>query len=421
MDRPETAALRPREHADRGAIDGEIHARPVRPLGGPLRVRRAAFMAESPRAQLPALRTALAGRHGANLRQEARQLEYESGGYQVTAELHNEFATLTWIGPIDDWTPWPRDIGIELFGDMPLIAATRIDLVAADTVSGAALAGFDPLSLCVSALYGGNAQTATDFVIDTDRFTRFELAAGRCGELRRGVLVRRLLEIDTYRSLVLLGLPLARSRSPEVQGLEERLSTVMRELALGTSLSDNRQSLDALHGLSLEVERASDAVAFRFAATRAYAEVLQSRLMRLNEVSVGEFTTIARYLDNRIDPAVATCHALEKRLDALAAKLERSTELLNTRISLSIETQNQAVFGAISRTARDQYRLQKTVEGLSIIAISYYALALIGDVLQGAEPMLPLPRDTLVALCAPVVVVLTWFALRLLRRGGEED
>ncbi|MDR3475036.1 MAG: DUF3422 domain-containing protein [Devosia sp.] len=420
MDHPEAMDVRPREHPDRSLIDAEIHARPVRPLAGPLRVRRVAFMAESPRSQLPALRSALAARQGAKLRQETRQLEYESGGYQVTAEVHNEFATLTWIGPIGDWTPWPQDIGLDLFADMPVIAATRIDVVPSEVIADQALAGFDPLSLCYSALYDGHAQAATDFVIDGDRFTRFELAAGRSGELRRGVLVRRLLEIDTYRSLVLLGLPLARSLAPQVQGLEERLSAVTHELALGTSIGDNQQSLDALHGLSLEVERTSDDVAFRFAATNAYVEVLRNRLVRLGEVSIGEFTTIARYLENRIDPAVATCQALEKRLGALAAKLERSTELLNTRISLSIETQNQDVLDTISRTARNQYRLQKTVEGLSIIAISYYALALIGDVLSGAEPVLPFPREVMVALSAPVVLVVTWLALRLLRRSEDE-
>jgi len=403
-------------HPDRRLIDAEIHARPVQPLAGPARIRRAAFMADADRRQLQALRTTLAARHG-DLRPEARQLEYGANGYRVTAEVHNEFATLTWVGPIDDWTPWPAGIGLEAFEDMPLIAATRIDLVAAAEISPAALAGFSPLSLCYSALYDGTAQAATDFVMDAEGFTRFELAAGRCGELRRGVLVRRLLEIETYRTLVLLGLPLARSRGADVQAQEARLSALMRQLALGTSVSDNQQSLDALHQLSLEIARAQDELSFRFAATHAYAEVLRARLNRLTEVSIAEFTTIARYLENRIDPAVATCRALEKRLDSVAAKVARSTELLNTRISLSIETQNQAVFDTISRTARNQYELQQTVEGLSIVAISYYALSLIGDVLSGASVVLPVDREIVLALAAPLVVLVTWFALRLVRRG----
>ena len=417
MDRPETAPPpQPKEHPDRRLIDAEIHARPVKPLAGPARIRRAAFLASGGREQLQTLRTALAGRYGDHLRPEARQLEYAGGGYQVTAEVHNEFATLTWIGGMDDRTPWPAGIGLELFESMPMIVATRLDLEPRDAITEGALAGFNPLSLCYSALYDGNAQVATDFVVDTDRFTRIELAAGRCGELRRGVLVRRLLEIETYRSLVLLGLPVARNRNPAVQGQEEKLSILMGELALGTSLTDNRQSLDALHELSLEVERTQDEVAFRFAATHAYAEVLRARMSRLSEVSIGEFTTIARYLDNRIDPAVATCRALEKRLDAVAGKVARSTELLHTRNSLSIETQNQEVLDTISRTASNQYQLQETVEGLSIIAISYYALGILGYIAEGLHEFLPVDKPVLLTILAPIVILVVFFGIRRLRR-----
>src|SRR5665213_3214479 len=156
-----------REHPDRAAIDAEIHARPVTPLTGPLRIRRAAFMPQSGSPGLQALQAALVGRQE-SARRDARQLDYESGGYRVTAEVHNEFATLTWIGALDDWSPWPEDIGLDLFSDMLLIAATRIDLVPGDAIAPSALAGFNPPSLCYSALYDGQAQVATDFFIDQD-------------------------------------------------------------------------------------------------------------------------------------------------------------------------------------------------------------------------------------------------------------
>jgi len=407
-----------REHPDRAAIDAEIHARPVTPLTGPLRIRRAAFMPRSGSPGLQALQAALVGRHE-SARRDARQLDYEGGGYRVTAEIHNEFATLTWAGDLDDWAPWPKDIGLDLFSEMALIAATRIDLVPGDAITPAALAGFNPPSLCYSALYDGQAQVATDFFIDKDRFTRYEVAEGRCGPLRSGVVVRRLLEIETYRSLVLLGLPVARAQSSRVQAQERQLSALVRDLGLGTSMQDNQRSLDLLQGLSLDVGRAIDETSFRFAATHAYADVLRTRISRLDEVSIAEFTTIERYLANRVDPAVSTCTALEKRLNALTAKLERSTELVSARISLGIETQNQAVLDTISRTGRSQYRLQQTVEGLSIIAISYYALALIGYVIEGFAPELPIGKAPLLALAAPVVLAIVWIAISRLRRNHD--
>ena len=413
----EEAAFVPLVHADRGLVDAELHARPVMPLEGALRVRRAAFMAES-RGQLGALQAALAARYGTGNGADPRQLEFEGGGYRVSAEIHNEFATLTWIGALDDWTAWPKGIGLDLFRDMPLIAATRLDLLSGRNIPERALAGFNPRSLCYSALYDGTIEAATDFTVDRHGFTRFEVAAGESGSLRRGTVVRRLLEIDTYRALVLLGLPLARQEAAGVTAAEERLSALMRRLSLGSSVADNQQSLDSLHELSLEVERRRDETSYRFAATHAYADVLASRIGRLGEVSIGEFTTIARYLENRMDPAVKTCAALEKRLDALGRELERSTELLNARINLSIEMQNQAVLDTISRTSRNQYHLQRTVEGLSVIVISYYALSLVGEVEQGLLPWLPLGRDAMIAISVPVVIALVWLALRFLSRRG---
>lgn len=417
----EAGGFRPLVHPDKGLVDAELHARPVMPLEGGLRVRRVAFMADGNRARLMQLQAALAAEHGADSGADPRQLEFQAAGYRVTAEIHNEFATLTWIGGLDDWAAWPRGIGLDLFSDMPLIAATRLDLLTEAQIPDPALSGFSARSLCYSALYGGTIEAATDFTVDGDGFTRFEVATGDSGGLRRGTVVRRLLEIDTYRALVLLGLPLARQAGAGVTAAEERLSALMRQLSLGNSVADNQQSLDALHALSLEVERTRDETSYRFAATHAYAEVLRSRIERLGEVSIGEFTTIARYLENRMDPAVATCAALEKRLDGLARKLERSTELLNARINLSIEMQNQAVLDTISRTARNQYHLQRTVEGLSVIVISYYALSLVGEVEQGLLPWLPLGRDATIAISVPVVIFLVWLALRFLSRRGEPD
>lgn len=410
---PARHAFRPIEHEHRAFLDSETHARPVAPLEAPLRIRRAAFMADSDRGQLAALQANLMARLGSGPgATDARQLDFEAGGYKVTAELHNEFATMTWAGPIDDWTPWPDGIHLDLFADMPLIAAARIDLTATPTVDAAALAGFNTQSLCHSDILQGGAQAATDFLKDDDGFTRFEVAAGRAGALRRGVIVRRLLEIETYRNLALLGLPLARKVSPRIQHQERTLADLMRRLGEGHGMDASNQALDTLHRLSLDVGRTLDEVSYRFAASRAYADVLRARLDRLEESPVGEFSTIARYLENRIEPAIATLTAINKRLDALSGRLERSTDLLNARISLGIEKQNQQVLDTISNTARSQFLLQQTVEGLSIIAISYYTLGVLGYLLEGAHDVLPLGKPTLLALAAPLVIIVVWAMLR---------
>ena len=106
----------------------------------------------------------------------------------------------------------------------------------------------------------------------------------------------------------------------------------------------------------------------------------------------------------------------EKRLTDLGTKVQRSIELLDATITVSIQTQNQEVLDTISRTAQSQYRLQETVEGLSIIAISYYALGILGYIAEGLHEVLPIDKPVLLTILAPIVVLVVFFSIRRLRR-----
>src|SRR5690606_11264622 len=149
---------------------------------------------------------------------------------RVTWELHTEFVTLTWVAPIDDAQNWPDGIGLEVFEAEQLIAAVRIDLINASKIGADVLAGFQAASLCAASIEAGLAEVATDFVADADGFTHFQLAAGDLAALRRAIVVRRLLEIETYRTLALLGLPLARSVTPALNVAEDKLGALVPSL-----------------------------------------------------------------------------------------------------------------------------------------------------------------------------------------------
>ncbi len=407
-----------REHRYRRLIDAETHARPVLGMTPPIRIRRLAFMSADGGADLRALHAQMAAVAGVVEEGPAwaRQLAFGRDGRQVTWELHNEFATMTWSGPADDWDARPAGIGLELHDKLLLVFATRIDVMPTETIAEAALAGFNLLSLCYSSIFDDGAQAATDFHLDEDGFTRFEVAAGRSGALRIGVIVRRLLEIETYRTMALIGLPLARETGGRVSNYEQQLAGIMQRVGEGGDTAEDHQlSLEALHKLSVDISRTVEETSFRFAATQAYGDVLAERLTRLREHAIGEFTTIERFLNNRVQPALATCKAMEKRLSALTDKVRRSIELLDARITLSIQTQNRSVLDAISQTGRSQYRLQLTVEGLSIIAISYYALGILGYIFEGLHEVLPFTKGEMLAVSAPVVVLLVFVGIRRLR------
>ena len=198
--------------------------------------------------------------------------------------------------------------------------------------------------------------------------------------------------------------------------LEHELSKITREIGDPGAVDIQRQGLDSLHRLSVEAGRQVEDTGFRLAATQAYGDILANRLERLGERSLGESTTITRYLDNRIRPALATCRAAEKRLGELGGRVQRSIELLNATMSVAIQSQNQAVLDTILRTAVSTYRLQETVEGLSIIAMTYYGLGILGYFFEAFHDELPLAKPVMMTLAAPVVALLVFVLVRRLRR-----
>jgi uncharacterized membrane-anchored protein len=406
------------EHENRWLIHDETHARPVPALTGPATIRRVAFMSNDRGRDLAQLQRRMAelAKIPAGKAAGARQLDFQCNGHAVVWEMHNEFATLTWKSLLGDTTAWPMGIGLELHTDVALVSATRVDVIDDDSIDPARLAQLAENSLCHSAIYVGQARIATDFVADADRFVSFIVAARSCGDQRRGVIVRRLLEIETYRCFALLGLPVARQVGGRVQGYEQGLAAIMTEIGEGSTPEAHQTSLEALHALSVEVGRTVEETSFRFAATQAYGQIIAERLARLGEDPIGESTTVRRYLDNRVQPALATCRAMEKRLTDLGTKVQRSIELLDATITVSIQTQNQEVLDTILRTAQSQYRLQETVEGLSIIAISYYALGILGYVAEGLHDVLPIDKAVLLTVLAPVVIMVVFFGIRRLRR-----
>lgn len=405
------------EHPHRPLIHTETHARPVPAVHAPAVIRRLAFMSVDRGRDLTELQRRMAdlSKTAAEHAAAARQLEFERDGRAVVWEMHNEFTTLTWKSAPDDSVIWPSGIGLEWHKGLAFVSATRIEVLDEEAVPSARLARLAPSSLCHSSIYGGQAEVATDFTPDAEQFVSFAVAAARCGDQRRGVIVRRLLEIETYRCFALLGLPVARQLGGLVQEFEQRLGRIMGELGEQSS-ADGRQAFDSLHQLSVEAGRAVEDTSFRFAATQAYGQILNDRLPRLGETAIGESTTLARFLDNRMQPALSTCRAMEKRLADLAVKVQRSIELLDTRITVSIQTQNQQVLDTILSTAQSQFRLQQTVEGLSIIAISYYVLGIVSYVLEGLHSRLPIDKPLAVAIVAPLVLVAVFLVVRRLRR-----
>lgn len=409
----------PVDHPDRRAITDELHARPVDIIEVPARVRRLVYLPGDEGGidgALARFNAFCVGAGIAPLDGGIRQTSFTAADRTVTWEFHTEFVTVTWRSAIADKVDWPDGIGLDSIADGQLIAAARIDVLDEREVPTRLLPQFNLSSLCFSYVEDGLAQVATDYVANHAGFTRFEFAAAGLTPLRRSILVRRLLEIDTYRSMAMLALPLARRNSPQLADAERELSRLIEALAETTTTDGIQAALDALHRLSIRSGQLSERLDYRFAASKAYGHVLKARLDGLRESSTRHGSTMNRFLGNRVDPALATCLAMEKRLESLTAKIERAIELLNVRIGLDLQIQNKAVLETIASTAQSQFRLQATVEGLSVIATSYYAIGILSYILAGPLELAHLDKALAVSAAAPIAIAIVWWGLRRLSR-----
>ncbi len=406
----------------RQSIMDEIHARPIEFVGAPARVRRIAAM-------LPREASAVSEAHARFSAwcvaggiqpppPTARQHSFDASGRHVTWELHTEFLTLTWSSDLADHDNFPAGIGLELLETLGVVTCMRVDLIADATIPQRIVDGFRLASLCCASIDGGSGEVATDFVPDEDGFIRFEFAAGGVTALRRAIIVRRLLEIETYRALTLMALPLARRVSPDLAEAEADLGRAI--IRLGDASGEAAHAaLQALQALSVRSGALIETTSFRFAASQAYGELLRRRLRGLHEVGLNGASTIERYLGNRIDPALATCLAVEKRENALASKIERGIELLNATISLDLQSQNRQILHTIAQTSERQLHLQRTVEGLSVIAISYYLIGIVGYALTGAAELTHFSKGMVLAALVPAIVGAVWLVVVRIRRRSS--
>ncbi len=406
-------------HPDHDAVLAELHARPIDLVAPRIRVRRIVLL--PPRGTgisrtIERFRGFLDAQGYATPDRDSRQFKFETATRAVIWEFHTEFITVTWTAPLNDTVNLPDDIGLDAIEGLQWIGAMRVDLLDEDTLPEQVFPGFTETSLCLIAAEYGTAQIATDFMPDADRFIRFEFAAGKLSDLRRAIMLRRILELETYRTMALLALPLARRTGPTLRTLETDLTEVVEDLS-GLETTDAIQArLKRLHELSVRSSQISEQLNYRFAASYAYGAILKTRLEKLREETLGRGSSLSSFIGNRVDPALATCRAMDERLTTVSKKLERAIELLNVRIGLDMQIQNASVLETIAETAKSQFRLQHAVEGLSTIAITYYLIGILGYALAGPVEMAQWDKTWVLSALAPVALVLVFLGLRRLRR-----
>lgn len=271
-----------------------------------------------------------------------------------------------------------------------------------------------------AAVSDGDAWAFTDFKIHADGCSRFLVLDRGLNARAAGRMVQRLFEIEAYRMMALRALPEARRLGPRILAIESSLAQLTERIARDSGSGDETL-LQELTRLAAEVESGLAGSQYRFGACRAYAELVRTRIAELREVRLGGLSTMGAFMGRRFEPAVATCLTVSSRLHDLSERVAQASALLSTRVDIAHERQNQALLRSMDKRAKLQLHLQQTVEGLSVVAISYYAVGLVGYLSKGAKALgWPVDADLAVGVAVPSVVLAALWLVRRARRHLQQ-
>ncbi len=418
-------------HPHRAALLAEIHARPFRPTSTPARFLRFAFLttveqATAARGRVAELCIAAGELPPGPATKHHRATLPGVGGLplELTYEQHGEFVTFdfTFSGTDVPFTPEAGQIA-HLLPDIgePGQHIVSVDLCLA-SFGTEFRAPFDQASLAASKVRKGAAVIASDFRADSAGFVRWLVINKDLDENAAGALCQRVIEIETYRTLALLGLPEAIRLAPHTARIEWELAEISAAMSGSQGYAEDTALLIQLTKLAADLEADVAASAYRFGATRAYDDIVTQRLRAVGEESVGNYSTITSFLTRRSTPALRTCRSIEQRQAELSKKLSRGANLLRTRVDVEIEQQNSELLHSMNARASMQLRLQQTVEGLSVAAISYYVVSLLGYVFKAmTEAGWPIDPNIAMGISVPFVLVGIWWLVRRVRRRHSED
>jgi uncharacterized membrane-anchored protein len=421
------------DHPLRYKLANELHARPFPTMQVPdtvvyVAIKQPSEAVSRDRGQDMAHLIKLLDRHGAPHPQPgATHYSGRIGRHVLKWEQHTEFVTYTAFSEglserafdhLDfgvfpqDWlddAPWQRITSVMVR------VCTRPDDAQIDTELDD---WFVPESLAVARVLEDAAVVAGDFRIDPAGHMRFAVFVGpETGNRRVGRVVQRLCEIETYKSMSMLGFSRAGALAGRIGKMDTELTDLMVDMTGGATPAE--ETLPKLLAISAELETMAARSSFRFGATGAYEAIVNQRITALRETRFGGRQTFGEFMMRRYEPAMRTVKSTQSRLQALADRAIRAGDLLRTRVDVERSAQNQALLESMDRRADLQLRLQRTVEGLSVVAISYYAVSLAGYLLYPVTEATGLSKGMLTALVTLPVVGLVWWLVHRLRSRIE--
>jgi uncharacterized membrane-anchored protein len=437
---PDARTALPPDDVLRAALHDEVHARPTARIRLPALVVYVAVLNDgvSRETEWEHLKR-LPGQEGLRLAELSTSfLRIRLANCTLKWERHTEFTRYSIVQALPDGAGLdaPTSPALDTLAVDPdwlrtlpgrTIAAIKLAMVISDIDNPVAMARVGQQWLggrsVVASVLGtqGHSVAVTTFRLRDSGFEHMlVIAPANTTETRAGRISQRLLELETYRLMALRGLPAAKSLAPMLSEAEAALADITARLE--NKLATDQELLDTLVALAAKVERATALHQYRFSATQAYHAIVGQRIAELREKPISGTQGIGEFMQRRLTPAIATVAATAQRLAALSQRVERTSGLLRTRVDIAAEAQNQQLLAQLTRGQELQLKLQSTVEGLSIAAISYYVMSLLYYGAKAAKVAgLPVNPDLLAGAMIPVVLWAVWTTTRRIHKRLHAD
>ena len=441
--------MRPYDHPLRTVLHEEVHARPPVALWPRDRILNQAFLLKgSDRQQqidwINAISEQTKQSIDPNHGQTFRIIELRPAPQRVIIkwELHGEFSSISAIIQQEQLITEPSiksRVGLENEVNQLLSKLTIKPMHEAGGLRISAIdIAFEDRGLFkeadeVSHLFSGNtligstilsakkAQLWTDLQVNEDGYISFLVPHAGMGSRQAGRVARRITEVEIYRMASMLAFPVAKSLSGPLRNAEAELSELSKEI----SMAQNQESvathqdgefLERISTLASKIEEWISEHGLRFTAAEAYSQLTAKNLEELSEASLPGVQTLSEFMERRFAPAMSTCSWTQRRLRELSDRISRTTQILRTRIEFVNESQTQELLASMDRRAKIQLRLQETVEGLSVLVLTYYAVSLIIYMAKGVKELgLMVPAELIGGASAPIIAY-GIYALNKLRK-----
>ncbi|WP_221801282.1 DUF3422 family protein [Oceanobacter mangrovi] len=409
-------------HPLRSVLYEELHNRPSPVIEGNCQVAHFTFKQTDSRKQLHAHVVELCRRFSVPAPDpESSCLYQDFGGFELRWERHLEFSNFTFIVPTDNAFTTdamafvPKDWLAAVPGE--LVVAVNLSLVDQQPTDKQLYQWFEGQRVSGASVADGKATVWTAFRLHSDGFGRMLACNKGLNPYQTGRLVQRLFELETYRLMALLALPIARKMGHELTQVETSLANLIQNISELDNQADDRELLTALSQLAADVERYRSDTNFRFSAAKAYHDLVRDRLNQLNEEPLDGVQSLREFLERRLTPGINTCMSVRDQLEDLSRRIHRTTSLLRTRVDLSIQEQNQDLLASMNRRSELQLRLQQTVEGLSVVVICYYLLGLMGITIDALNAFgLNLNAKIAEGIALPLILVVVYSLIHELRK-----